>query len=220
MTEINKNTLSSELTKEKLINEGIKQFALYGINGVRTRQLAESAGVNQSAIPYHMGGKMGVYAAVIHKIAADLAQMSNVSVFDVQFEQLKAQASHEAIEAESLLRLLIKGLGLALLSPGHEYYSILILREQLEPTENAEIIFKEFIEPFHSRLTSLVQFITNEDRATAIISAHALIGQVLGFVIAKKSLLKRLNQENIDKDLLDKILEQVSVFACNAIISR
>ncbi|MEQ5125371.1 CerR family C-terminal domain-containing protein [Providencia alcalifaciens] len=220
MTEINKNTLSSELTKEKLINEGIKQFALYGINGVRTRQLAESAGVNQSAIPYHMGGKMGVYAAVIHKIAADLAQMSNVSVFDVQFEQLKAQASHEAIEAESLLRLLIKGLGLALLSPGHEYYSILILREQLEPTENAEIIFKEFIEPFHSRLTSLVQFITNEDRATAIISAHTLIGQVLGFVIAKKSLLKRLNQENIDKDLLDKILEQVSVFACNAIISR
>ncbi|MEX9947133.1 CerR family C-terminal domain-containing protein [Providencia alcalifaciens] len=220
MTEINKNTLSSELTKEKLINEGIKQFALYGINGVRTRQLAESAGVNQSAIPYHMGGKMGVYAAVIHKIAADLAQMSNVSVFDVQFEQLKAQASHEVIEAESLLRLLIKGLGLALLSPGHEYYSILILREQLEPTENAEIIFKEFIEPFHSRLTSLVQFITNEDRATAIISAHALIGQVLGFVIAKKSLLKRLNQENIDKDLLDKILEQVSVFACNAIISR
>lgn len=220
MTEINKNTLSSELTKEKLINEGIKQFALYGINGVRTRQLAESAGVNQSAIPYHMGGKMGVYAAVIHKIAADLAQMSNVGVFDVQFEQLKAQASHEVIEAESLLRLLIKGLGLALLSPGHEYYSILILREQLEPTENAEIIFKEFIEPFHSRLTSLVQFITNEDRATAIISAHALIGQVLGFVIAKKSLLKRLNQENIDKDLLDKILEQVSVFACNAIISR
>ncbi|HGN0867932.1 TetR family transcriptional regulator [Providencia alcalifaciens] len=220
MTEINKNTLSSELTKEKLINEGIKQFALYGINGVRTRQLAESAGVNQSAIPYHMGGKMGVYAAVIHKIAADLAQMSNVSVFDVQFEQLKSRASHEVVEVESLLRLLIKGLGLALLSPGHEYYSILILREQLEPTENADIIFKEFIEPFHSRLTSLVQFITDEDQATAIISAHALIGQVLGFVIAKKSLLKRLNQKNLDKDLLDKILEQVSVFACNAIISR
>lgn len=220
MTEINKNTLSSELTKEKLINEGIKQFALYGINGVRTRQLAESAGVNQSAIPYHMGGKMGVYAAVIHKIAADLAQMSNVSVFDVQFEQLKSRASHEVVEVESLLRLLIKGLGLALLSPGHEYYSILILREQLEPTENADIIFKEFIEPFHSRLTSLVQFITDEDQATAIISAHALIGQVLGFVIAKKSLLKRLNQKNLDKDLLDKILEQVSVFACNAVISR
>lgn len=220
MTEINKNTLSSELTKEKLINEGIKQFALYGINGVRTRQLAESAGVNQSAIPYHMGGKLGVYAAVIHKIAADLAQMSNVSVFDVQFEQLKSRASHEVVKVESLLRLLIKGLGLALLSPGHEYYSILILREQLEPTENADIIFKEFIEPFHSRLTSLVQFITDEDQATAIISAHALIGQVLGFVIAKKSLLKRLNQKNLDKDLLDKILEQVSVFACNAIISR
>ncbi|MBS0924153.1 CerR family C-terminal domain-containing protein [Providencia sp. JGM181] len=220
MTEINKNTLSSELTKEKLINEGIKQFALYGINGVRTRQLAESAGVNQSAIPYHMGGKMGVYAAVIHKIAADLAQMSNVSIFDVQFEQLKSRASHEVIEVESLLRLLIKGLGLALLSPEHEYYSILILREQLEPTENADIIFKEFIEPFHSRLTSLVQFITDKDQATAIISAHALIGQVLGFVIAKKSLLKRLNQKSLDKDLLDKILEQVSAFACNAIISR
>ncbi|MBF0690158.1 CerR family C-terminal domain-containing protein [Providencia alcalifaciens] len=220
MTEMNKNTLSSELTKEKLVNEGIKQFALYGINGVRTRQLAESAGVNQSAIPYHMGGKLGVYAAVIRKIATDLAQMSNVSTFDVQFEELKGQADYEAVQVESLLRLLMKGLGLALLSPEHEYYSILILREQLEPTENADIIFKEFIEPFHSRLTLLIQFITQEEQHSAIISAHALIGQILGFVIAKKSLLKRLNQDCIDAHLLDEILEQVSLFACNAIIPR
>ena len=95
MTETNKNTLSSELTKEKLINEGIKLFALHGIAGVRTRQLADNAGVNQSAIPYHMGGKLGVYSAVIQKIASDLAAASHPHEFDRAFTKLTQQSSRQ-----------------------------------------------------------------------------------------------------------------------------
>lgn len=218
MTEINKNTLSSELTKEKLINEGIKLFALHGINGVRTRQLAENAGVNQSAIPYHMGGKLGVYAAVIHKIATDLAQISNVDIFDKYFAEIKMQSHIDEQKVSQLIKILMGGLGAALLAPEREYYSVLILREQLEPTENAEIIFKQFIAPFHIRLSSLIQFITHDDEQTAIIIAHSLIGQILGFVIARKSLLKRLNKQEIDPILMDEILEQVSELACRAIL--
>ncbi|EMN4128721.1 MULTISPECIES: CerR family C-terminal domain-containing protein [Providencia] len=217
MTETNKNTLSSELTKEKLINEGIKLFALHGIAGVRTRQLADNAGVNQSAIPYHMGGKLGVYSAVIQKIASDLAAASHPHEFDRAFTKLTQQSSRQTEEANALLHMLINGLGNALLQPAHNYYSVLILREQLEPTENYQIIYRDFIEPFHIRLSGLIQFITQLDEQTAIIRAHAMIGQVLGFVVAKRPLLKRLNQDNIDQSLLDEILQQISLLASRAL---
>lgn len=219
MTETNKNTLSSESTKEKLINEGIKLFALHGIAGVRTRQLADNAGVNQSAIPYHMGGKLGVYSAVIQKIANDLAAASNTHEFDRTFAELTAQRPIQTERAKTLLHMLMGGLGHALLLPEHNYYSVLILREQLEPTENYEIIYRDFIEPFHMRLSSLIQFINQVDEQTAIIRAHALIGQVLGFVVAKKPLLKRLNQSQITQSLLDDILQQISLLASRALLS-
>ncbi|HEM6920993.1 TPA: CerR family C-terminal domain-containing protein [Providencia rettgeri] len=218
MTETNKNTLSSESTKEKLINEGIKQFALHGINGVRTRQLAENAGVNQSAIPYHMGGKLGVYTAVIQKIAADLSQASNIQLFDDQMAKIKTQSVVENEQINQLACLLIKGLGNALLLPEHEYYSVLILREQLEPTENYDVIYRDFIEPFHIRLSSLVQLSHSVDEQTAIIRAHTLIGQVLGFVVARKPLLKRLEREQIDDALLAQIMQQICLMTSNAFL--
>lgn len=213
MNETNKNVLSSELTKEKLINEGIKQFALHGINGVRTRQLAENAGVNQSAIPYHLGGKLGVYTAVIQKIATDLSMESNVQAFDGQLEKAKQQTPIGKEQASQLMHLLITGLCNALLLPKHEYYSVLILREQLEPTENYEVIYRDFIEPFHVRLSELVQSVNTIDKQTAIIRAHAIIGQVLGFVVARKPLLKRLKVTEIDENLLSEIVLQICLMA-------
>ncbi|EPL9568102.1 CerR family C-terminal domain-containing protein [Providencia rettgeri] len=218
MNDTNKNMLSSELTKEKLINEGIKQFAIHGINGVRTRQLAESAGVNQSAIPYHLGGKLGVYCAVIQKIATDLSMESNVQVFDVQFKLAMQQTPIEQTQANQLISLLITGLGNALLLPKHEYYSVLILREQLEPTENYDVIYRDFIEPFHTRLSGLIQEINRIDKQTAIIRAHVLIGQVLGFVVARKPFLKQINAQQIDEYLLNDILQQICLMATHALV--
>ncbi|QXX84199.1 CerR family C-terminal domain-containing protein [Providencia sp. R33] len=218
MNDTNKNILSSELTKEKLINEGIKQFAIHGINGVRTRQLAESAGVNQSAIPYHLGGKLGVYCAVIQKIATDLSMESNVQAFDVQFKLAMQQTPIEQTQANQLISLLITGLGNALLLPKHEYYSVLILREQLEPTENYDVIYRDFIEPFHTRLSGLIQAVNHIDKQTAIIRAHVLIGQVLGFVVARKPFLKQINALQIDEHLLNEILQQICLMATHALV--
>lgn len=69
------------------------------------------------------------------------------------------------------------------------------------------------------RLSSLIQFINQVDEQTAIIRAHALIGQVLGFVVAKKPLLKRLNQSQITQSLLDDILQQIGLLASRALLS-
>ena len=88
MKNTSKTAVSTEQTQEKLVQEGIRLFALYGISGLRTRQLAQDAGVNQSAIPYHFGGKLGVYTAVIRYIATELASEIQFDQFDNKLQFL------------------------------------------------------------------------------------------------------------------------------------
>ncbi|HCM64706.1 MAG TPA: DUF1956 domain-containing protein [Morganella sp. (in: Bacteria)] len=218
MQKTNKHTVSSEQTKEKLIQTGIRLFALYGVNGVRTRQLAEEAGVNQSAIPYHLDGKQGVYAAVIRKITDDLAAMTNAPQADFALQQLARQPEPDKESLRRVLVSLMKGLGQALLSPDHSLYAQLILREQLEQTEHYDVIYHTFIMPVHERLTSLIRLAEPEtDMQTAIIAAHALIGQVLGFVVAKKAYLRRSGLEMISNNELPLILNQITGLSCRAL---
>ncbi len=79
--------------RELVLQEGIKLFALHGISGLRTRQLAQDAGVNQSAIPYHFGGKLGVYTAVIQYIATELASEIHFDQFDNKLQFLLKEIS-------------------------------------------------------------------------------------------------------------------------------
>ncbi|XKD94844.1 CerR family C-terminal domain-containing protein [Morganella morganii] len=215
---MNKHTLSSEQTREKLIQAGIRLFALSGVSGVRTRQLAEEAGVNQSAIPYHLGGKSGVYAAVIRKITDDLAAVTDVSRIDAATEALTVQAQPGKTALKTVLVSMITGLCKALLSPEHTLYGTLILREQLEQTENYNVIYQSFIAPFHERLTRLVQLADPlTDTKTAIIRAHALIGQILGFVVAQKAYLCRCEEKSVSEDDQAVITGQIALLSCRAL---
>lgn len=210
--------MSSEQTKENLINEGIKLFAQLGISGVRTRQLAEAAGVNQSAIPYHLGGKLGVYSACINKIATELAETIDIASFDHQLQMAEQENPQEVVE--KLLPYLLGGLGKALLSPDKWVYSQLIIREQLEPTDNFKIIYQQFIEPLHLRLTQLIRLVDAdpaENSEGVIIKAHAIIGQILGFVIARKAFLLRINKDNMTDELVADIIQQIILLSLKTI---
>ncbi|WP_193014813.1 CerR family C-terminal domain-containing protein [Proteus sp. FME41] len=220
MKNTSKTAISAEQTQERLVQEGIRLFALHGISGLRTRQLAQDAGVNQSAIPYHFGGKLGVYTAVIQYIATELATEIHFDQFDLKVHVLLKKSEFNRELLAELISLLVMGLTRALLAPERHYYSQLILREQLEPTENYELIYRDLIEPFHLRLSHLIELIDEEsNRLTTTIRAHAVIGQILGFVIARKAFLLRVEQQEMTPQLLDKIAKEISQLSVNALIS-
>jgi AcrR family transcriptional regulator len=56
-------------TRARMIQAAIEVFGSLGYDGASTRQLAETAGVNQAAIPYHFGGKRELYLAAAQAIA-------------------------------------------------------------------------------------------------------------------------------------------------------
>ncbi|MEX3024195.1 CerR family C-terminal domain-containing protein [Proteus sp. STS61-E] len=220
MKNTSKTAISTEQTQEKLVQEGIKLFALHGISGLRTRQLAQDAGVNQSAIPYHFGGKLGVYTAVIQYIATELASEIHFDQFDNKLQFLLKENKLDRELLASLIPLLVSGLTRALLAPERHYYSQLILREQLEPTENYELIYRNLIEPFHLRLSYLIELIDKKsDTLTTTIRAHAVIGQILGFVIARKAFLLRIDKQEMTSQLLDKIAQEISQLSVNALLT-
>src|SRR5580700_99658 len=52
-----------EDTRERLIEAALKIFGELGFEGASTRALADAAGANLAAIPYHFGSKQGLYRA-------------------------------------------------------------------------------------------------------------------------------------------------------------
>jgi AcrR family transcriptional regulator len=63
------HALRSSETRSRMIDAAIETFGEFGYEGASTRTLADRAGVNLSAIPYHFGGKRELYMAAAQSIA-------------------------------------------------------------------------------------------------------------------------------------------------------
>lgn len=209
----------TESAKERLIEAGLYLFANHGVEGVRTRILAEKAGVNQSAIPYYFGGKEGVYAAVIAKITDEL-----VAGFRSAGQQENAE-SFSGNNAQRVcveqLRAVIKGFTRGLLLPGRSVErTMLIVREQLQPTESFDTLFNHFIEPLHKLICSLIAKLQDRaaDDIVVITQAHALVGQTLAFAVARQAFLRRIDKKTIDETQIDQISEIVASMAISVVL--
>ena len=155
-----------------------------------------------------------MYAAVIRKITDDLAAVTDVSRIDAATEALTAQAQPGKTALKTVLVSMVSGLCKALLSPERALYGTLILREQLEQTENYDVIYQSFIEPFHKRLSAGTACRSAGGYKTTIIRAHALIGQILGFVVAQKAYLCRSEAKSVSEDELAEITGQIVLLSC------
>lgn len=56
--------MSSQETKERILQNALKLFALQGFEATSTRQIAQNSNANLSAISYHFENKEGLYKAV------------------------------------------------------------------------------------------------------------------------------------------------------------
>ncbi|MDR3414267.1 MAG: CerR family C-terminal domain-containing protein [Formivibrio sp.] len=66
---LSRHALRSGQTCSRMIDAAIDVFGALGYEGASTRILADRAGVNLSAIPYHFGGKRELYMAAAQSIA-------------------------------------------------------------------------------------------------------------------------------------------------------
>lgn len=179
-------------TRQRLLEAGLRLFGKHGFDGVSTRELAKAAGVNLAAIPYHFGGKEGVYLAVVDHLAGSVEKPLTAMVAEIESALDRARSR---AEIESLLARLIGTLARVLLGSDQQALRIrFMMREQLQPTAAFERLYARFIEHVHRCVTGLVARLLDADpeAPSTILRAHALFGQILAFAVAQATIRRRM----------------------------
>ena len=179
----------SEATRQRLIDTGLTLFGRYGFDGVTTRQLATTAQVNQAAIPYHFGGKEGVYLAIAEQIAASVGPQVNALQ-----KNIHSRLNHEAPQT-LLLECTVKLAEIAFTPEHQSSWFIFLTREQFHPTAALTILQRGFIDPVHQLIGELIALITNTavDTEENILLTQAYLGPLVGFACGKAMLNSHLN---------------------------
>jgi len=181
-----------DVTRRRLVEAAVKVFGENGYHGVGTRDLAEAAGANQAAIPYYFGGKEGLYRAAAEDVAA-----AGRDAFKPVLEKIDATAL-ESLDREELARLVrhvFSGLTRGFVGKlGEGHRAAFIVREQLQPGPAFEVLYEGYLRGVHEAVTRLVAVSRGHGprSARATVEAHALIGAVLGFVVARETLQQRV----------------------------
>jgi len=179
------NKSRGEETREKLIQVGLKLFALNGYNGVSMRNIASVAEVNLATVGYHFGGKLGLYEAVLRSlIERRNFVFPSMETAAPKLEQLKAGK----IKKSELLSWFYREIILGMLGTEHTVYATLLInRELVAPSELYPLLDKEFFNHSIKVLELVLGAVMDEStsREEAMIVGISLIGMALKLVHPK-----------------------------------
>ena len=203
-------------TRERLLQAGLELFGKSGLDGVTTRALAESARVNLNAIPYHFGGKEGMYLAVAQYIVDTTGAAIGATARE-KVMNLETISPEQAtlLAGELIVTVLRNVLG----APDAGFRGGFILREQLQPTAAFEVLYRGFIRELHESLSALVARATGRDprELISITRAHALLGQGLVFGMAQETFIRRSGLASADSKALETVIADVQALTVAAI---
>ena len=200
-------------TRRKLIAAGLDVFGHYGFEAATTRMLSKTAGVNLAAIPYHFGGKEGLYQAVVESVAGrvlDIIENERKTLYEVMANQ---KASRE--EMLRALEGIIRAFGRLLVSSGFgDQMGLIIIWEQFQPTSAFDRIYDGAMGELHVAITDIVARLTGVSQKSdeAILRTHAIIGQVFVFRAMRETARRRLGWKEFD--------EKKTSLACDIIVEN
>jgi AcrR family transcriptional regulator len=138
-------TDSSAATQAALIEAAAPLFIAQGFEGTKTRDIADKAKANVSAINYHFGSKMGLYQAVIKKQAEAM----------IASYPLETEAVRQA-DAAARLRWLVLNLLHRVFTTQEDDKIKICVREFVEPTEALDFLVKEIVSHQFAIMKSVV----------------------------------------------------------------
>lgn len=184
-----------ESTSAALIEAGLTLFGELGYEATTTRDLCQACGANVSAIPYHFGSKHGLYCAVIEHIGARVQSASQISLNDVQNgTPLSPEAALQALQDTVLgmSKLVIE-------NKDSRRWAKIMIREQAKPSSAFDFIYNNHIKPLQKTFAFLIASIRKEaaEDDSIKIRSHALMGQILAFVVNQESIARWLECESL-----------------------
>ena len=198
-------------TRTRLLETGLRLFAMHGFEAVTTRRLAAEADVNIAAINYHFGGMKNLYHAVARQFVEE-TEPQFAPLRDGLTEGVKAAGGDPATLSRLAARWVEGMLRQFLGDARMRWRAGLIAREYAQPSDAFDILYEGRIGPMHKAVAGLVAAASGGDARdpATVIQTHAVIGQVIVFGIARVVLWRRLDWDEQTPERLDLIVRTVA----------
>lgn len=229
-----------EATREALVEAAVELFGHQGYHATSNRSLAQAAGANAALIGYHFGGKWGLYLAAFEHIAERMRNRLGPVVDSIRgdLERLEDQgdkagagSADPAEVRERLLPLLLRlldGFVAMLTAEESASWARLIVREQQDPSEALDIVYRGMLGRVLDLATRLIARIegvpippdgdpagSGEENGeggdlTAVrLKVLTVMGQALVFRAARTTSLRHLGWEAIGPEEVALIQRQI-----------
>ena len=201
----------SELARARLLETGLACFARHGLDCVSIRELAQQARLNSATISDDFGGKEGLYDAVLAQVVTFVR--GHAAPVSADYARLRDTDALTPAACERLLHRLQSDMFLGIFASDEALkFSLLLAREQTQPTPAFAALYRTGLGPLHGMLTHLVAVISGDppDSPTAMLRAHTLFGQLQIFVMARALILRRLGWADYHGPRAGEILSVLS----------
>jgi len=203
------------LARAALIRAGVQVFGDNSLASATTREIAQLAGQNISAIAYYFGNKEGLYFAVAHHICDTLVERLGPLL-----DEIEAQLGQGTHEPEVCLHMFGRLIG-ASLSTHQEMLTVtsIVVKEQMHPTKAFDILYEGCLERLHQVGARLIEAYTGETpgQQETVLRFHALLGQSLAFRFARETIVRRAGWSDIGPDQVALIERVVIEQVCDAL---
>ena len=193
--------------RDSLLDCAVDHFGRFGFEGAATRAIAADCGTAMSSITYHFGSKEGLYLAAADHIATQMIEHHRPKL-----DAIRATPVSSPEEAIERLVSLLDGMAATMLGERSARWARFITREQQEPTEAFDRIYRAAMSPMGETIVHLIaiarpEMAPREQRATAFL----MFGQVLALRAGRASLFRFLEIERLDADSEALLRRQLAV---------
>ncbi len=201
--------------KNRLLKVALELFANKGIEGASTREIAQRAKVNISAITYYFGGKEELYAAVLEYIKTTLKQDAASII-----KELNYSAKIEILtvkEAKTIFHRVYEEVLEASFKSKNMYISMILAKESVNPSKIAIKVLTEKMFPLTQEIMKLVAKITGlpKNSKKAVLITEILLNKAMTFGRDKTRITYILGIKDYDEKTIalikNMLLEQADL---------
>jgi AcrR family transcriptional regulator len=194
-----------EDTRQRLIEAALKIFGESGFEGASTRMLADAAGANLAAIPYHFGSKEGLYRAAAEFIVENCGKEILPTIDQIELALTKKLARIDAIAL--LHELLGRFSEIVIGSQFADRFASFVMHEQLQPGAAFEILYEGMMRRLTESCAKLLAIVLGRraDDPKILIRAQTVLGQVLVFRTSRASVFRQLGWREYSKEQIKAI---------------
>ncbi|MFN0163642.1 MAG: CerR family C-terminal domain-containing protein [Burkholderiales bacterium] len=199
----------AEPTRQKLVLAALKLFAEKGFEGASTREIADAANANISAIRYYFGDKAGLYRAAFTEPLGENAHACAEIATDIPLLQ-----ALQAFFADFLAPLK-RGEAMRLVMKLH-------FREMIEPTGAWEEAIEGEIKPSHEAFVRMLTRLFRMDAPDLDVQrlAFSVVGMAVHYYVGQ-GIVDAIAPEILDgEEAIDALAERLAQYAAAIIDSE